>query len=220
MRVAIADDGPLFQQGLAVLLDAADVEVVGSANDSESALRVAETERPDVIILDIRMPPLPDGGLVAGRQLRTLFPRIGLLFLSNYAETHYLVEILKIGTEGVGYRQKDLVASVETLQETIRRVASGEMVIEPHMARRLVERPRDSSDGLEELTQRETEVLTLMAEGHSNRSIAEKLVINAGGVEKHIASIFVKLNLPADKYEYHRRVKAVIMLLKSSAGTV
>jgi DNA-binding NarL/FixJ family response regulator len=216
MRVALAEDGALFREGLLMLLEAAGHEVVGSTADGDSLVKLLAEEPADIAILDIRMPPEPDGGLVTAERLRAAHPDMGLLFLSHYAESHYLMRILQIGTEAVGYRLKEKVGSVDVLSDTLTRISSGEIVIEPVLARRLVERPRGERKGtVSTLSERELDVLRLMAEGRSNNGIAGQLFVTPKAVEKHIANIFGKLNLHPDTTEHHRRVLAVLTYLRS-----
>ncbi|GAA0533424.1 response regulator transcription factor [Paractinoplanes ferrugineus] len=216
----MADDGALFRDGLVMLLDAAGHEVVGCAADGDALVELLATEPADVAVLDIRMPPEPDGGLVTAERLRADHPGLGLLFLSHYAEAHYLIRVLHIGTDSIGYRLKEKVGSVEVLSDTLTRIRDGEIVIEPVLAQRLVEQPSSSRrDALVALSERETEVLRLMSEGRSNAGIASVLFVAAKSVEKHIASIFTKLGLPSDTAEHHRRVLAVLTFLRSQEGS-
>ncbi|GAA2976787.1 response regulator transcription factor [Actinokineospora diospyrosa] len=215
MRVAIADDGALFREGLVMLLRAAGHEVVGSVSDGDKLVALVATDPVDVAILDIRMPPEPDGGLATAERVRALRPETGLLLLSHYAETHYLMRVLEIGTEGVGYRLKEKVAGVQVLDDTLTRLASGEIVIEPSLAKRLVERPAGGDGPVGALSEREHDVLRLMAEGRTNNAIAKELFISAKAVEKHIAAIFTKLDLPGDPSVHHRRVLAVLAYLRA-----
>ena len=165
------------------------------------------------------MPPAPVGGLVTAERLREINPDMGLLFLSHYAESHYLMRILQIGTESIGYRLKEKVGSVDVLSDTLARIGDGEIVIEPVLAKRLVERPRGDKKGIiATLSERELDVLRLMAEGRSNNGIAAQLFVTPKAVEKHIANIFGKLNLHADTAEHHRRVLAVLTYLRSQRG--
>lgn len=216
MRVALAEDGALFREGLLMLLKAAGHEIVGAVADGDALYALLATEQVDVAILDIRMPPEPDGGLSTAERLRTRHPDLGLLFLSHYAESHYLMRILAIGTERIGYRLKEKVGSVEVLTDTLTRISDGEIVIEPVLAKRLVERPRgDKKDPVAALSEREVDVLRLMAEGRSNNGIAGQLFVTPKAVEKHIANIFSKLGLHTDASEHHRRVLAVLTYLRS-----
>ncbi|TWG08578.1 response regulator transcription factor [Saccharopolyspora dendranthemae] len=217
MRVAIAEDGALFREGLVLLLQAAGHEVVGCVGDGDSLLGIVATEQVDVAVLDIRMPPEPDGGLTTAEKIRARNPEIGLLLLSHYAETHYLMRVLEIGAERIGYRLKERVAGVQVLADTLDRITAGEIVIEPTLAKRLVEAPAGRADSpISTLTDREQDVLRLMAEGHANNAIAKELYVSAKVVEKHTASIFTKLGLPRDQAVHHRRVLAVLAYLRSS----
>ncbi len=220
MRVAVAEDGALFREGLLMLLRAAGHEVVCSAADGDELVALLSSQpanQPtDVAILDIRMPPEPDGGLITAERLRAAHPELGLLFLSHYAESHYLMRILEIGTESIGYRLKEKVGSVEVLTDTLTRIGNGEIVIEPVLAKRLVDRSRgEGKDVVAALSDREQEVLKLMAEGRSNNGIAGQLYITPKAVEKHIANIFTKLGLHIDTAAHHRRVLAVLTYLRS-----
>jgi DNA-binding NarL/FixJ family response regulator len=216
MRVALAEDGALFREGLLMLLRAAGHHVVCSAADGDELVAMLSTQTADVAILDIRMPPEPDGGLITAERLRATHPDLGLLFLSHYAESHYLMRILEIGTEGIGYRLKEKVGSVDVLTDTLNRIEGGEIVIEPVLAKRLVDRTRaDKKDVVTALSEREQEVLRLMAEGRSNNGIAGQLYITPKAVEKHIANIFTKLGLHIDTATHHRRVLAVLTYLRS-----
>jgi DNA-binding NarL/FixJ family response regulator len=216
VRVALAEDGALFRGGLVMLLEAAGHEVVGCTADGDALVNLLAEQPADVAILDIRMPPEPDGGLTTAERLRALHPDLGLLFLSHYAETHYLMRILAIGTQAIGYRLKEKVGSVDVLTDTLARIRAGEIVIEPALAKRLVERPRGHRKSpVETLSPRELDVLRLMAEGRSNNGIAGQLFVTPKAVEKHVASIFTKLGLPYDANEHHRRVLAVLTYLRS-----
>jgi DNA-binding NarL/FixJ family response regulator len=199
-----------------MLLQAAGHEVVGCTADGDALVELLASQAADVAILDIRMPPEPDGGLVTAELLRAAHPDMGLLFLSHYAETHYLMRILQIGTDSIGYRLKEKVGSVDVLSDTLTRIADGEIVIEPVLAKRLVERPRGDKKGVvASLSERELDVLRQMAEGRSNNGIAAQLFVTPKAVEKHIANIFGKLGLHADTAEHHRRVLAVLTYLRS-----
>ena len=216
MRVALAEDGTLFREGLLMLLKAAGHEIVACASGGDELVALLRTRPADVAILDIRMPPEPDGGLVTAERLRAAHPDMGLLFLSHYAESHYLMRILEIGTDAIGYRLKEKVGSVEVLTDTLNRITAGEIVIEPVLAKRLVDRPgAQRKDAVATLSERELDVLRLMAEGRSNGGIAAQLFVSAKAVEKHIASIFTKLDLHPDASVNHRRVLAVLRYLRS-----
>ncbi|OJY48984.1 MAG: LuxR family transcriptional regulator [Pseudonocardia sp. 73-21] len=199
-----------------MLLQAAGHDVVGCTEDGDTLVELLRSQPADVAILDIRMPPEPDGGLVTAERLRAAHPEMGLLFLSHYAESHYLMRILQIGTDAIGYRLKEKVGSVDVLTDTLARIGDGEIVIEPVLAKRLVERPRgDRKSAIGALSERELDVLRLMAEGRSNNGIAGQLFVTAKAVEKHIAGIFGKLGLQPDASEQHRRVLAVLTYLRS-----
>jgi DNA-binding NarL/FixJ family response regulator len=199
-----------------MLLEAAGHEVVGCAADGDSIIDILAGVPADVAILDIRMPPEPDGGLATAERLRATHPGLGLLFLSHYAETHYLMRVLRIGTESIGYRLKEKVGSVDVLSDTLTRIRDREIVIEPLLARRLVEQPSaNRRDVVASLSEREVSVLRLMAEGRANGGIAGQLFVTPKAVEKHIANIFTKLGLPSDAAEHHRRVLAVLTYLRS-----
>ncbi|GDY31693.1 response regulator transcription factor [Gandjariella thermophila] len=215
MRIAIAEDGALFREGLVMLLDAAGHDVVGCVSGGDELIELLSNQAADVALLDIRMPPGAEGGLVTAERLRAAQPELGLLLLSHYAETHYLMRILRIGTERIGYRLKEKIASVDVLGDTLARIQSGEIVIEPELAKRLVDRPRGGAEkSLASLTDREEDVLRLMAEGRSNTAIARQLYVSPKAVEKHVASIFAKLGLPENATRYHRRVLAVLTYLR------
>jgi len=213
MRVAIAEDGALFREGLVLLLEAAGHEVVGCVADGDALMKIVATEPVDVAVLDIRMPPEPDGGLTTAERVRSLRPETGLLLLSHYAETHYLMRVLEIGAERIGYRLKERIAGVQVLADTLDRIAAGEIVIEPVLAKRLVQAPADSP--LAALSERELDVLRLMAEGRTNNAIAKELFVSPKAVEKHSAAIFGKLALPGDQTVHHRRVLAVLAYLRA-----
>lgn len=218
MRVAIAEDGALFREGLVLLLNAAGHEVVGCVSGGDELVELLSGGGigADVAVLDIRMPPEPDGGLWTAERLREQHPALGLLLLSHYAETHYLMRILEIGTDSIGYRLKEKIASVDVLSDTLARIHDGEIVIEPILAKRLVERPRGREEkNLSSLTDREEDVLKLMAEGRSNNGIAGQLFVSPKAVEKHVSNIFSKLGLAPDTSADHRRVLAVLTYLRA-----
>jgi DNA-binding NarL/FixJ family response regulator len=216
VRVAIAEDGALFREGLVLLLKAAGHEVTGCFPDGDALIAAVATDPVDVAILDIRMPPGADGGLTTAARVRALRPDTGLLLLSHYAETHYLMRVLEIGAERIGYRLKERVAGVQVLGDTLDRIAAGEIVIEPVLARRLVQGGADhTGSALAALSERELDVLRLMAEGRANNAVAGELYISAKAVEKHVAAIFAKLGLPGDATVHHRRVLAVLAYLQA-----
>ncbi|HEY7454849.1 MAG TPA: response regulator transcription factor [Thermoleophilaceae bacterium] len=214
MRVIVADDEVLLREGLARLLPEAGFEVAGTAADGAELLRLVERRRPDLVIVDIKMPPThTDEGLEAAREIRERDPGVGVLVLSHYLEPRYAMRLLEEHPERVGYLLKDRVSDVAVLADALRRLGDGECVIDPTIVARLVSR-RDSGP-LAELTQREREVLALMAEGHSNDGIGERLFLSPRTVETHIRQIFLKLGL-RDAPAYHRRVVAVLTFLRSN----
>jgi len=215
VRVVIAEDSVLLREGIARLLAEAGIEVVGQAGDAEDLLRKTRAHRPDVAVIDIRMPP-GDGneGLVAARQIREELPQIGVLILSQYVEEHYALQLLANGTEGVGYLLKDRVAEVDRFIDAVRSVGRGGSVLDPQVVALMLGRAR--ADGpLDQLTPRERDVLVQMAEGATNHAIAQTLVITERAVERHVTSIFQKLGLPAGE-DGHRRVLAVLTYLRAS----
>jgi DNA-binding NarL/FixJ family response regulator len=214
MRVVLADDSVLLREGVARLLGEAGFQVVGQAGNADDLLRQVALHRPDVAIVDIRMPPETDGGLRAAREIRLAHPNVGVLVLSQYARPSYAFELLSDSAERVGYLLKDRVADLAALADAVRRVGTGGSVLDPVVVSQLVGRPRQGHDALESLTERERDVLALMAEGRSNQAIAERLVITERTVEKHVNSIFAKLRLPASP-EDHRRVLAVLAYLRA-----
>jgi DNA-binding NarL/FixJ family response regulator len=215
MRIVVADDSVLLREGLVRLLTEAGFEVAGQAGDAEELLAMVALRQPDVAIVDIRMPPThTDEGLRAARELRARYPAMGVLVLSQYVRPSYAVELLQDGAERVGYLLKDRVSDVAQLTESLRRVAEGGSVLDPSVVAQLVGRRRAGHDPLEGLTEREREVLALMAEGRSNKAIADRLFITEHTVEKHVQNIFAKLEIPATT-EDHRRVLAVLTFLNS-----
>jgi DNA-binding NarL/FixJ family response regulator len=215
MRVVIADDSVLLRAGLARLLEDAGLEVVGQAADAEDLLRKVRAHKPDVAVTDIRMPPTQtDEGLRAAQQIRTEFPEIGVMVLSQFIDEGYAMELLQGSAEGVGYLLKDRVADVDAFVDGLRRVAARGSVLDPEVVAQLLGRRR-GSDPLDRLTPREREVLGLMAEGRSNSSIARELVVTERAIEKHVTSIFAKLKLSAAD-DGHRRVLAVLRYLDRS----
>ena len=215
MRVVVADDSVILREGLARLLSEAGFEVAGQAANGEELIELVETEQPDVAIVDIRMPPThTDEGLQAAREVRGRRPETGILVLSQYVRPSYALELLSDGTEGIGYVLKDRVSDLEELASSVRRVGEGGSVLDPTVVAQLVDRPRPGRDPLEDLSEREREVLALMAEGRTNKAIAQQLFITEHTVEKHVKSIFGKLRLPATADD-HRRVLAVLTFLSA-----
>jgi DNA-binding NarL/FixJ family response regulator len=215
MRVALADDAVILREGLARLLQEAGFDVVGTAVDGDDLLELVGRSQPEVVIVDIRMPPShTDEGLRAAKTIRQKWPAIGILVLSQHVNAHYAIELLSTGTDGVGYLLKERVTDLVELSASVNRVGQGGSVLDPEVVAQLIGRPRHVSDPLEHLTEREREVLTLMAEGRSNKAIAERLYISENTVEKHVKSIFATLAL-AQSPDDHRRVLAVLTYLHS-----
>ena len=213
MRIVIADDAVLLREGAARLLEDSGFEVVAQAGDAEDLLRKVRAHKPDVAVIDIRMPPdNVDDGLRAALEIRSELPNVGLLLLSQYVEERYLSQLLADGAGGVGYLLKDRVADVERLSDAVRRVAEGGSVLDPEVVAHMLGR-RERDEPLDELTPREREVLALMAEGRTNRAIAEDLVVSERAVERHVTAIFGKLGLTAGEGD-HRRVLAVLAFLR------
>jgi len=213
IRVALADDSVLLREGVARLLTESGFEVVSQAGNAEDLLRHVGLHKPDVAVVDIRMPPThTDEGLRAARTIRERFPDTGVLVLSQYVESGYALDLLSESAEGVGYLLKDRVSDVEQFAESVRRVAEGGSALDPAVVSQLVGRRR-VDDPLDELTPREREVLELMAEGRSNQAIADRLYVTLRAVEKHVTSIFSKLELTASSDD-HRRVLAVLLYLR------
>ena len=210
----LAEDSVLLREGVARLLTDEGFEVVGQVDNADDLVRRVGFSKPDVAVVDIRMPPThTDEGLRAAKQIRERFPEVGVLVLSQYAEPDYALELLAESSEGVGYLLKDRVADVEEFTSAVRRVGQGGSALDPTVVSQLVGRRR-RDDPLSELTPRERDVLELMAEGRSNTGIAERLVVTERAVEKHVTSIFQKLGLPPAG-EDHRRVLAVLTYLRS-----
>lgn len=211
-RLAIAEDNAILRDGLTQLLLERGHEVVAGVGTADELRDIAESLRPEVFVVDIRMPPtFTDEGLVAAVSLRRSHPHIGVLVFSQWVETRYAAELLAANPEGVGYLLKDRVADIGEFDAAVRRVAAGGTALDPEVVRQLMG-ARRGADVRARLTNREREVLGLMAEGHSNSGLAEKLSITERAVEKHVGSIFAKLDLPPSQ-AHHRRVLAVVTYL-------
>ena len=215
MRVVVADDAVILREGLARLLLEAGFEVAGLAADAAALLDLVEQARPDVAIVDIRMPPThTDEGLQAAKLIRERWPDVGILVLSQHVHAGYAIELLSAGTEGVGYLLKERVSDLAGLASSVRQVGEGGSVLDPAVVSQLVGRPRRHNGALEQLTDREREVLGLMAEGRSNKAIADRLFVTEHTVEKHVKNIFATLRLPPSADD-HRRVLAVVTFLNA-----
>jgi DNA-binding NarL/FixJ family response regulator len=213
MRVVVADDAMLIREGLTTLLRDAGVTVVGKASNVEELLRHVRLGLPDVAVVDIRMPPTyTDEGLVGCERIRAEHPGVGVLLLSQYVDPRYGMRLLESSPVGVGYLLKERISDIAVLTDALARIAEGECVIDPTIVTRLVNRPRADSP-LNALSAREREVLELMAEGHSNRGIAARLVLSTKTIESHVRRILAKLDLP-EAPEQDRRVLAVLKFLR------
>jgi len=214
MRVVVADDAMLTREGIAHLLDDAGIEVVGQAGDADELLRHVRLHIPDVAVVDIRMPPShTDEGLVAAQTIRKEHPEVGVLVLSQYVEPSYAMRLIEDQPERVGYLLKERVFDVATIVDALRRLVDGETVIDPTIVSRLMGRRRQP-DPLSSLTEREREVLGLIAEGMSNRAIADRVFIAERTVEAHVTRIFAKLGLH-ESPDLDRRVLAVLAFLRT-----
>jgi DNA-binding NarL/FixJ family response regulator len=215
VRVVIADDSVLLREGAVRILQEAGIEVVGQAGDAEDLLRKVRAHRPDVAIVDIRMPPTNvDEGLVAAETLRAELPEIGVLVLSQYVEESYAQRLMAGGAAGVGYQLKDRVSDIDRFVDGVHRVAEGGSVLDPEVVSQMLGRRRPDGP-LQSLTPREREVLELMAEGQTNRAIAQRLTVTERAVERHVTAIFEKLGLSAADGG-HRRVLAVLAYLRDA----
>jgi DNA-binding NarL/FixJ family response regulator len=214
VRIVIAEDAVLLRAGLTRLLTDAGEEVVAAVGDPVALLDAVARQHPDLCIIDVRMPPtFTDDGIRAAARIRADFPGTAVLVLSQYVEREYASDLLAANTDSVGYLLKDRVADVGDFIDAVRRVGSGGTALDPEVVAQLLARTR-RQDPLERLTEREREVLGLMAEGRSNSAIAAVLVVSDGAVEKHVRNIFTKLDLPPDAGD-HRRVLAVLRYLES-----
>ncbi len=216
LRVVLAEDSVLLREGLLRLLADAGFDVVDAVGDAEAFLRSVAQHQPDLVVVDVRMPPtFTDEGVRAALVVREQHPEIAVLVLSQYVEENYATELVAGRTRGVGYLLKDRIADVGEFTETLQRVAQGGTALDPEVVSQLLSRAR-RTDPLARLTPRETEVLKLMAEGRSNTAIAAAMVVTEGAVEKHVSSIFAKLDLPPTEKD-HRRVLAVLRYLEHAA---
>jgi len=211
LRVVVADDSVLLREGLVRVLEEAGAEVLASYGDADSLLADLEERQPQLVVLDVRMPPtFRDEGVRAAIRARQLMPGVGILLLSQYVEVAYAQELLSSGSGGIGYLLKDRVASLDELRDAMERIAAGVTVVDPEVVAQLIGRRHDP---LTTLTPREHEVLALMAEGRTNAAIGSALVIGVGAVEKNVTAIFQKLGLD-DSGTDHRRVLAVLAWLQ------
>jgi DNA-binding NarL/FixJ family response regulator len=216
MRVVIAEDQMLLREGIVALLREHELEVVAQAEDGDGLLRIVSGHKPDLAIVDVRLPPsFTDEGIRAAIEARRRRPGLGVLILSQYVEPVYTAELLADGQGGVGYLLKERVGDIPAFLDAVRRVAAGGTALDREVVAELVQSRDSDGDGeLAALSPREREVLSLMAEGRTNAAIAESLVVTQGAVEKHISNIFAKLDLPVTE-EDHRRVLAVLTFLRA-----
>jgi DNA-binding NarL/FixJ family response regulator len=213
--VIVADDSVLFREGLVRVLVEGGFDVVGQAANAVELLDLVAADRPDVVIVDIRMPPThTQEGLVAAQQIQERYPGVGVVVLSQYLETRYAMRLISDGADAVGYLLKDRVLRLGDLLDVVARVGRGECVIDEAVVSQLVTRRRQQPNPMTRLTPREQEVLSLVAEGRSNQSIGDRLVLNTKTVESHVRSIFLKLDLP-EADDSNRRVLAVLTYLRS-----
>jgi DNA-binding NarL/FixJ family response regulator len=211
--VIVADDAVLFREGLTRILSEIGFAVVGQAADARTLVELARREQPDVVVTDLRMPPgFADEGIEAAAEIRATAPRVGLMLLSQYVEVHHAMRLMQDFDGGVGYLLKDRVSDLGVFGMDVRRVAAGEVVIDPELVTRLVGRRRER-DLLSMLSDREREVLGLMAQGLTNAALAEELFVSQKTIEGYVRNIFMKLDLPPGERD-HRRVLAVLRFLR------
>ncbi|WP_431043453.1 response regulator [Streptomyces sp. P1-3] len=216
LRVVLAEDSVILREGMVELLGARGCEVVATAGSAGELLAAVEEERPDVAVVDVRMPPThTDEGIRASVEIRRSWPEVGVLVFSQHVETAWVERLMAAGAAGVGYLLKERVARTSEFVEALHRVAEGGTALDPEVVTRLMQRGQRSR--IDALTPREREAVELMAQGHSNRSIAARLVVSERAVEKYVAAVFAKFDLPASDAD-NRRVKAVLAYL-SEAGT-
>jgi DNA-binding NarL/FixJ family response regulator len=214
IRVLVGEDQPLVREGIVHVLTDSGFDVVGTAADARDLVRKAWADRPDVVVTDIQMPPdHADDGLRAALEIRAAQPGVGVLVLSQFLEDRYAFDLVADGAQGVGYLLKEKVGDLHVFTDSVRRVADGGSALDPDVVARLVGRRRRTSP-LDSLTKRESEVLSLIAEGYSNAGVARELVVTVAAVERHVTSIFDKLGLQQSP-DQHRRVLAVLNYLQS-----
>jgi DNA-binding NarL/FixJ family response regulator len=214
VRVALADDAAVLREGLARVLADAGIEIAAQAGTAAELLAAVEEVHPDVAVIDIRMPPTwTREGLDVAAEIRRRFPDVGVLLLSQYVEAEYALRLLESGSEKTGYLLKERMLHVRDLVAALDRIRAGETVVDPVLVSQLIDRPRAASS-LDELTEREREVLALMAEGLTDRGISERLYVTTNTVETHVRHIILKLGLPATRAD-NRRVRAVLAYLRS-----
>ena len=215
MRVVIGEDNLLLREGIARLLESDGIEVAAMAGDLEEVMRKVRGHKPDLVVVDIRMPPThTDEGLEAARRIRMELPGTGVLVLSQYLDEDYVFALLGDGTEGVGYLLKDRLTDGDRFVDAARRVAAGESALDPEVVSHLLGRRRATKSPIDDLTERERTVLEEMAEGRSNQAIAERMYLSDRAIERHVSAIFSKLSLPTTP-ESHRRVLAVLTYLRA-----
>lgn len=218
MRVIVADDEVLLRQGLGRLLVGAGIDVVASVGDAEALEAAVAEHEPDAVIADIKMPPThSDEGIVAALRIRAALPRVAVLVLSHYLDSRYALRLLEHREGSVGYLLKERVSDLAVLVDALHRVTEGECVVDPTIVARLMQRQRQTPL-IQLLSEREREVLSLMAQGHSNQAICSRLFLSPRTVEAHIGHIFSKLELP-ESHDHHRRVRAVLLFLRSSPSS-